>query len=287
MLAGLGVAGSAHASENAPAGASFIGALLLLAGLAGVALLAKRGVFRSRDWAAPSTPDPTPGQRLLLIAGAMFLTLMVAAGLLFALAGDSPEGVLRAAAGPAAMMLALLVGVAGLRLGPERPVPGSFAGDARHGLLGFLVLFPAAGGAGWLARELMALAGSASEEAGHVLLGRLRDGFDPALVIDLSLAVLLAPIVEELMYRRCLQRGLVSVSGRAWFSVLVASGLFTAMHLESVSASALASIAVVGLGCGIAMERTGRVWVPVIMHLLFNLANLLIALASLPADGGT
>ena len=96
-------------------------------------------------------------------------------------------------------------------------------------------------------------------------------------------AVVVTPIVEEVLFRGLLQSALAAIMpGRwgKWGAVVVASALFTLAHTTGgVEWHSLPAIAVLGLSMAIAYERTGRIAVPIAMHLAFNGANVLLALA--------
>lgn len=94
------------------------------------------------------------------------------------------------------------------------------------------------------------------------------------------LAVVLAPLTEEIVFRGLVQSGFLRVTGRVWPSVLASSALFAAVHVGSIGESvhALAPLFVLGVCFGIAYERTGRLWVPIVMHAAFNAWNTGLAL---------
>jgi membrane protease YdiL (CAAX protease family) len=90
-----------------------------------------------------------------------------------------------------------------------------------------------------------------------------------------------APIVEEAIFRVFFQSAILKWTGSAWAAVVGAAGLFTAVHAfgpGAVPPYALAPIAVLGLSMGIAYERTRRIGVPIVMHMGFNAANILLAM---------
>ena len=92
-------------------------------------------------------------------------------------------------------------------------------------------------------------------------------------------AVVLAPIFEEIMYRGMLQTTLLNTGvlpGR-WSVVVVASVVFTGIHAGGVDWQALPSLFVLSLCLGYAYERTGRLWPSILIHMLFNAANVALA----------
>jgi membrane protease YdiL (CAAX protease family) len=62
-------------------------------------------------------------------------------------------------------------------------------------------------------------------------------------------------------------------AGRAWAAIACTSAAWTLTHAGPVPASALPSLFVLGLGLGLAYERTRRLGVPIAMHMLFNAIN--------------
>ncbi len=94
-------------------------------------------------------------------------------------------------------------------------------------------------------------------------------------------AVVLAPIVEEIVYRGFLQSALVRACDSAglsrWFAVAATSGAFAAVHANTVPVHGLAVLFVLSLAFGVAFERTGRLGVPIVMHAAFNAANIVVA----------
>src|SRR5207237_565261 len=97
-----------------------------------------------------------------------------------------------------------------------------------------------------------------------------------AWVLALS-AVLLAPIVEELMFRLYLQSALLRAFGRTWPAILCTSLLFAAIHLgggvKLENAHTLLALFTLGTAMGIAFERSRNIVVPIVMHMMFNAVN--------------
>lgn len=88
-----------------------------------------------------------------------------------------------------------------------------------------------------------------------------------------------APIVEEILYRGCLQSALSSVTGSPMIAILVSSGIFALAHSGSVSPEALPGLFILGIAFGMGFEQTGRIGVPMAMHAAFNGMNVFQALA--------
>ncbi|MEL6797724.1 MAG: CPBP family intramembrane glutamic endopeptidase, partial [Planctomycetota bacterium] len=96
-------------------------------------------------------------------------------------------------------------------------------------------------------------------------------------------AVLGAPILEEVVFRGLLQPAIRAMAG-PWAAILISGALFTVLHIprgpDSGGATWLAipTLAVLSLALGIARERSGRLGVPIVMHIAFNALNVGLAL---------
>jgi len=294
------VAFPALASENEAGISLFLGPVMLVLGLIGLGLVWRAGWLR-----LGAVPEGWGrlGPVLLGVGAMMFLAQLVVYGVVLGVMGSEADELgesEQAIAFGSALVASLVVGLVGIGFTPLRKRRAGMVKEVVTGVLGgvvgFGVMFPLAAGSGWAALVVAQLLGFEADPVGHELLGKAREGLEPAIVAQLGMAVLLAPVVEELLYRRYLQGGLIGVlavggtaggraadgsGGRAgvrWLGVLITTGLFVSMHAGVVPPPMLVSIGVVGLSCGIAMERTGRVLVPVVMHMLFNLANVGITL---------
>ncbi|MBX3385360.1 MAG: CPBP family intramembrane metalloprotease [Phycisphaeraceae bacterium] len=104
-------------------------------------------------------------------------------------------------------------------------------------------------------------------------------------VVTLS-ALVAAPIVEELLYRGCVQSGVLGLVRSRWGAILITSVVFTVVHVGATPWYALPGLMVLSVGLGIAYERTGRIGVPILMHVGFNGVNLGVAAAVTIAGGG-
>lgn len=93
------------------------------------------------------------------------------------------------------------------------------------------------------------------------------------------IVVLAAPIVEEFIFRALLQGSLLGLTKRPGAAVLITSVLFALVHVPSVEPQALATLFALSLALGVLMERTGRLWAPILVHALFNAMNVGMALA--------
>ena len=90
--------------------------------------------------------------------------------------------------------------------------------------------------------------------------------------------VLGAPVVEELLYRGFFQSSLVALTRSRWLSIGAASVVFALVHVGSADWRALPSLFVLSIALGVAFERKGRIGIPIAMHALFNVFNVVISL---------
>lgn len=155
--------------------------------------------------------------------------------------------------------------------------------DASRGVFGILAVYPICVGlfmlSAWLVPENL--------KAEHDLLELLRVGDVTAIqkLLAVGLAFLVAPIVEEVLYRGLLQTALRRVLGGPWRGIIVSSVLFAAVHLtivrdpaSVVGVQALAPLFALSVVLGYSYERTGRLGASILIHMLFNGINLLCTL---------
>jgi membrane protease YdiL (CAAX protease family) len=103
---------------------------------------------------------------------------------------------------------------------------------------------------------------------------------DLAMAMAGVLAVIAAPLAEEIFFRGYLFRGLLKWG---WVPAAAISGLiFSAAHL---SIGALIPFFVIGFLLAWLYWRSGRIWDAIIFHLLFNLTSYVL-LAAGAGDGG-
>lgn len=98
-------------------------------------------------------------------------------------------------------------------------------------------------------------------------------------IASVVIAVVVAPVAEELVYRGLLQNAITRLGGQAWVAIGVTSLVFTLMHTGAVATHALPTIFVLSVAFGVIYRRTGSLTVCIGVHGLFNTINLLIAVA--------
>jgi membrane protease YdiL (CAAX protease family) len=133
----------------------------------------------------------------------------------------------------------------------------------------------------------------------HMLL-RIFGAKDALLlhVLIIVSAVIIAPVVEEFLYRGHLQTALRALLGRAfagtsqeplkprvdrahrWLAIFVTSIVFALAHLEPWM---MLPIFFLSLCLGYVYERTGNLWFSILLHLIFNAANVTLFVLQRPA----
>ena len=107
---------------------------------------------------------------------------------------------------------------------------------------------------------------------GHTLCdARIQESTRPENRIIIALtAVLLAPLVEELLFRGVVFTALLQYLPRFWAFAL-SSLFFGLVHFNAVSLLPLSILAALFAW---SYEKTGNLWVPILAHSLFNVINL-------------
>jgi membrane protease YdiL (CAAX protease family) len=129
-----------------------------------------------------------------------------------------------------------------------------------------------AAAAGYVAERV---SGEPVDTIAHDTLSLILDSpVDGWLVLMGVLVVIVAPLLEEVMYRGILQRTLVGIGMGRWPAILMVSVIFALMHVGVARWHALAALLVLSVGLGWVYEKTGRLSAAISMHVLFNAANL-------------
>ncbi|MEQ9460519.1 MAG: CPBP family intramembrane glutamic endopeptidase [Phycisphaeraceae bacterium] len=101
---------------------------------------------------------------------------------------------------------------------------------------------------------------------------------DPlVLTIRLASALLLAPVFEELVFRGIIQRAIHSAIGSIWPTLILTSLFFGLVHASLVPLQGLPGLVVLGVIFGWLYARTGRLWVAIVAHVVFNAFNVAMA----------
>jgi membrane protease YdiL (CAAX protease family) len=126
-------------------------------------------------------------------------------------------------------------------------------------------------------------------ELGHSLLTPfLHDASLSLRLMLIGRVVILAPLVEELIFRGLFQSALVGMDGkksRRWLAILVTSLMFAGIHFHSdpnvIGWHTLPPLFVLSIGLGWVYERTGSLWAPILVHALSNGLNIMIVWAGM------
>lgn len=129
--------------------------------------------------------------------------------------------------------------------------------------------------------ELAAAFGAPRPETGHTMLEAVQASTHPFVKIGLVLsAVIVAPVLEEAVYRGVIQSAFASIAGhRRIAAVGVTSLLFTAAHAGAVPWQMLPGLLLVSMVLGWLYERTATLIAPILAHAVFNGLNLCLYLA--------
>jgi len=112
---------------------------------------------------------------------------------------------------------------------------------------------------------------SPPEDSDQVIVQAFQQSKDMGLRLSIIVAAgLVAPVVEELVYRGLIYGFARSLIGH-WPAALLSSAIFALVHVDAVASLPLFVLA---LGLATAYDRSRSLWVPVIMHMLFNAWNL-------------
>ena len=96
-------------------------------------------------------------------------------------------------------------------------------------------------------------------------------------ILIVFLAVVIAPLLEEMLFRGVLQTVIRSYVGRPWFAIVITSILFAMVHENYEHWPALFVLAT---GLGYLYERSGSLFQPIFMHALFNGVTVAAALGA-------
>lgn len=150
---------------------------------------------------------------------------------------------------------------------------GNRAGTVHVWRTGVYTGAAAAVGSYTLNAALISLSGS-SEPVRQQLLENAQVGGIPLLLV-VTIAVIVAPVTEEVVFRGVLFRALTERFG-GMIGVVGSAAIFAVIHIEVLTSQplALAGIAVVGAVLAESYRRTGDLLVPMLGHAIFNATSL-------------
>jgi membrane protease YdiL (CAAX protease family) len=260
---------------------------VLLLALVGAVLLWRlvlSPAARARPAASALAAWEAPGIDLFV-----FLFAVVTGSFLFSLGGGLVTrsfglvGDLRTVVHGAAAQLGMLAGVAAfwlqLRQGPLPPPPPP-ADSLRTGVIAFLVALPLLLATAKLWELGLSACGLPVEK--QDLVGMFANADSPWVLAGMIvLAVVVAPLTEELVFRAGLFRFLRGRVPR-WLALLGPALFFAMLHVNWSTLQGLASLAplvVLAVVFSLAYERTGHIGTPIVAHACFNLNTILVILS--------
>jgi membrane protease YdiL (CAAX protease family) len=223
----------------------------------------------------------------------MFLFLVLTAAFTGSLLAVQISGLARLGAGSEAAMiingagaqLGMLAGAALFRLRVEHRafVPRQLAPEVlRDGFLTFLISLPVIVVTGSLWEQLLKLLGLPVHKQDLVSL--FANAGSPWLLAGMiSLAVLVAPVAEELVFRAGLFRLLRGRVPRG-VALFLPATVFAALHVSWLTLQGLVSFApllALAVVLSLAYERTGRIGTVIFAHACFNLNTILVIFSGL------
>jgi membrane protease YdiL (CAAX protease family) len=100
----------------------------------------------------------------------------------------------------------------------------------------------------------------------------------PLRIMIVFVAIVIAPFLEEMMFRGFVQttiRSFINIRNSAWPAIAASSVFFAIMHADPGHWPALF---ILGVCLGYSYEKSGSLFRPIFIHLLFNASSVAIAL---------
>ncbi len=214
----------------------------------------------------------------LIAASGLVASFIV--GLLIAPFDLSPDA--RTILNSAAFQLGLLIGpaFAPLDLGHPALRPPLPRSVFVSGFVTFLISLPVVTAVNLLSLYLLDLAGLPAQQQDLLRLFAEADS-SALLAVMIALAVIVAPIAEELLFRATFFRFLRTRVPRL-IALLLPGTIFAALHVNWTNYDGLASflpLVTLAVIFSLAYERTGRIATAMIAHAFFNLHTILLLFA--------
>ena len=269
----------------------WLGLLMMSAGVAAVVAVLLTGRLSSSALArAPKRRCGLTGVDLLAGICLFLLGIAVAGALLKALGveGESLSAqqhairvLLAQVIGHGAAVAFLIVRAMQVRRGLYAVgiVPRSAARDVTAAVPGLLVGLSTAMGLNLAVSLVSEAFGLETPEIGHDLLKVMHDsGSVGATVALICSAVVVAPVMEEMLFRGLVQSSLLDLFGRAhrWPVILCASAVFTAVHYDAANWQTLPGLFVLSIVLGWLYERHGSLLPAILVHMGFNVCNIVL-----------
>jgi membrane protease YdiL (CAAX protease family) len=149
-------------------------------------------------------------------------------------------------------------------------------------IIGFVVFTPFALITSGVAHFLFSSIGwEDPNEMGHETLTLIQSAeFSTYLVVVVLAATFGAGVIEEVVFRGLLLPSVPQFFGGSsvWNAIFTTSVIFSAMHIGSVPPSALLGLIVLSVGLCWARVKSGGVFAPIVIHILFNAFNIAFVL---------
>lgn len=136
--------------------------------------------------------------------------------------------------------------------------------------LAFVAILPVVAAMQWIGSAV----GGQNQEAQPLLDFWMKSADPLNRLLIVVMAVIVAPLAEETIFRGYLYGVAKKYVGRAW-AMVAASLLFAAIHIHL---PALAGLFTLAVALTIVYEITGSLWAPIAMHSLFNATSLILSL---------
>lgn len=222
----------------------------------------------------PAAPEPGVGDA---IAGSVLAAWFVA---LIAQSRDEPQMVNASAVAGSAIIYGLLVALVGGFLAVRGVPAGVFLGlrpwPPWKSLLPFSVVgLAAALPLIYVAQWIASAAFGAEPPKQPILEYWMRDAGVGGRALVVLMAVVIAPLAEEILFRGYLFRVAEQYAG-TWPAMATTSLLFAAVH---VHLPAFGGLVILAMALNILYRASGSLWAPIAAHSLFNALTLAASLA--------
>ena len=145
--------------------------------------------------------------------------------------------------------------------------------DSARGLIGALAVLPVCYALWYATVQLLPI----DKPPVHQMLTMIAEGSRAQQIAIIIAAVVLAPLGEEMFFRGLLQTLLRKYLHSPWLAVVLSSVAFAAVHLPIQT---MPPIFVLSIVLGYNYERCGRLYASILMHALFNAANIWMFVAA-------
>lgn len=159
--------------------------------------------------------------------------------------------------------------------------------DMLAGGMGVLAALPLTAAASAVAIIVSLLLHHEVPQVGHRMLQQMMASDDgKALAMMMGSAVLVAPVLEEIIFRGLVQTTLLhwtTSQGEAkrWSIIIIAAGIFAAIHAGAAQPHTMPALFVLGLVLGWLYEYSGSLLPCVLLHMAFNVFNIVLSFAGM------